>query len=360
MIFLMWLKFNVKKEHLEILFIPLFFLFFKFFLKFFAVLILIMLAIFFLCLLGSLLKRILDIFPKIRILILRNFWRWVVNTRKFYEISLLTEFFLLISILSFFVFVLCLFFLKNKELYDFFLHASMLLMGISAFIDLNNKISKLIYRAWAKSLGKLIMVAVGPIVYFISTAMVKLWIIKITHSDPKFFSEFANLASIVYSLSIYIFLIILVFNIIVMFEWVCITLPMSIYPVLNIFSPGILSRLFYRLSTGKKIGKGMKISISNFRIMVIFFRVISPLALIAILYMTLDTIKLDDKLESLLLNIFVGMHYHLNYECSNLPHLTSLVKLDGNTVSIVTEMPDKRFVFSKSICKTGNSMHLIN
>ncbi|CAI1085724.1 Uncharacterised protein [Serratia grimesii] len=280
------------------------------------------------------LLRTVALLPTIKSRLIRHYWRLVVNTRKFYKLSIFTEFLLYLATLLIILHIPYVLFIDVHSL--LLMQISIGIYALAALLDLKSRCEWMIKKTWARLAGKVLLAGVGTLAFYISSAMSKSWLTELTHSSSRFFPEITNILATLYTPITYLSIILLFVITMAMIEWLAIIIPMVFIMPLQIFAPKLTKRMAQRLITGKKRLSSDADKQLEVKKLIMLPRRFAPLILASLMISGMHSMfNISSPTVSLLAKKFlVELHYHTNYQCTNLPLEATVAELENGVVSV--------------------------
>ncbi|CAI1113178.1 Uncharacterised protein [Serratia proteamaculans] len=280
------------------------------------------------------LLRTATLLPTIKSRLIRRYWRLVVNTRKFYKLSIFTEFLLYLATLLIILHIPYVLFIDVHSL--LLMQFSVGIYALAALLDLKSRCEWMIKKTWARLAGKVLLAGVGTLAFYISSAMSKSWLTELTHSSSRFYPEMTNILATLYAPIAYLSIILLFVITMAMIEWLAIIIPMGFIMPLQILAPKLINRMTQRLITGKKRLSSDEDKQLEVKKLIILPRIAAPLILASLMVAGMhSTFNISSPTVSLIAKKFlVELHYHANYQCANLPPEATVAELEKGRVSV--------------------------
>ncbi|EKS7212448.1 hypothetical protein J4H00_06755 [Enterobacter ludwigii] len=214
-------------------------------------------------------------------------WRLVVEIRRYYKLTPINRFILYVGSLALMFSFLSQFLFGGNS---FFLTGfSFLVMSTSFAIDIYNRSIYIFKKIWSGLLGKIIIALLAALSFVITNYLARRWVYITTDLDPKFFSEFNNIVSIFFTPLSYLILVSLFSLVIVIPEFIGITLMSLLSPIKDNFLRNKFKRLAnlsVRMRTGKRIEKLTSSELVLLNSRVLFFRVFSSPIFVCLIFYT--------------------------------------------------------------------------
>lgn len=231
-------------------------------------------------------------------------------------------------------------------------------IAIAAFFDVLFRVSRIMKRAWAKTIGKILMANVGAAALLLALALAKQQIHALVRVDPKYFEDFARLLAIVYLPFVYVAIGVAALSLFSISQMFCVVIFVLASSIVRIFLPFVegskLQRecrvFWYRIRYGKKPAELPKKSIMSLDDIQFFMRPLGTVALVAVIsQLLLNSAAYLPQKQTFVARALTEIQYQGNSRCGGLAPGTRVVYLDRGNVSTAT-VSGSDVVFSVAQC----------
>lgn len=292
--------------------------------------------------------------------LLRAVVRSLRLTRKVLHIPDSVKFLYLVAWLAFICSTVLILLAKDAALYQIASAAGFSIFVLGASLDLLLRIAKLMRKAWAKTVGKILSALLGAGVAMSSLILAKHQVHAIARVDPKYFDDFVNIFALVLAPLLYVAI-----GIAALAAFACLQILVLIFFATARTVVGVLNfenvaprwhqdcRVFwYRIRFGKR---PQALPVRRFfpiEDIALFMRPLGTVAVASLLAALIDgTLKIYIvKVSDLTTKAFVAVQYRSDSRCEGLITGSRVAYLDRGNVS-TARLENGRYVFDVASCK---------
>jgi hypothetical protein len=290
---------------------------------------------------------------------LRGIVWWIRMLRSVFYISRGANFLYKLALLFMLIGVMVLNASKNMSVYNAIAYAGCATFVFAALFDLFFRISRLVKKAWAKTIGKLFAVTFGAIILSVAIAFSKHAVHKITHVDASHFSEFIGILSVTLLPVFYLYVACCILSVFALFQLVGLAIALvAMLPYRSFvanFSEAhrYQARLvWYRLTHGKRpIGRLPSPKFFSWEHIPLFSRPLATIAVVGLFSACLEwTGQRVGYLDNTIVQTLILIQYDDGSRCVGIAPDVKIAYLDRGYVSTAT-LIDGKYVFDTSQCK---------
>ena len=287
----------------------------------------------------GLVLRAKELAYKLKYPLLRRTWRGIFLFRKLFRVSPEVELLHIVTLLLVILSLLYLMSTKDVQGSNLLGNAAVITLLGSVVIDSGHQIFFLTRKAWARTLGKVALAALGATLYFAADAIAKNIIHSITHADPKYFPDAAGILVAGITPMLYLTIGSILAVIWAIAQLTVLGLLILLWQPIEVLgiSSHVKDRAAYRIRTGRKAPIGYKAPIFSTNGFLFFMRPFGLLIAVVYLWNSIGAITTaySAQITSHIQDLVVISEYHDDTLCRGLPINAKVSYLDNGLISVL-------------------------